>query len=60
MVKKNIAKKTYEIFLAIVSRLRRETIAECISRNPCVTAVRLGAWTVPPVTGVVVGERLNG
>ena len=30
-MKKKIAKKTYEIFKAIVSRLRRETIADRIS-----------------------------
>ena len=30
-MEKNIAKKTYEIFKAIVSRLRRETIADRIS-----------------------------
>ena len=30
-MEKKIAKKTYEIFKAIVSRLRRETIADRIS-----------------------------
>ena len=48
-MKKKIAKKTYEIFKAIVSRLRRETIADrissfvslkvdekkCVERFPC-------------------------